>query len=83
MRRTKILSVSLPEETYKVVSNLAKTEGKTKSEFIRSVVNLKRKSDWREGWKSLRKLGEDTGIKFNIKNEDDIDRLIHEFRGET
>ena len=83
MRRTKILSVSLPEETFKVIGELAKIEGKTKSEFIRSVVSLKRKTDWREEGKRLRKLGEETSIKFNIKNEDDIDRPIHECRGET
>ncbi|MDI6791777.1 MAG: hypothetical protein QME81_02755 [bacterium] len=31
----------------------------------------------------IRKWGEETAKKFNIKTEEDVDRIIHEFREEA
>ena len=33
-------------------------------------------------WQSIRKRGEETAKAFGIRNEEDVDRLIHNFRRE-
>jgi hypothetical protein len=47
----------------------------SKSELLRRALDLFLASELR--WQQIRKWGEETSEKLNIKDEDDIDRIIH------
>ena len=79
-RNTKIVNLSLPQETYKQVQELADQMGVSKSEVLREA--LKRYVASERRWRQIRQWGEEAAKKLNIRDEDDIDRVIHEFRQE-
>ena len=79
MRTTKTWSISLPPKLEKEAEKAAKEEHRTKSELIREA--LRRYLEGRQ----LRKL-QAYGVK-RVKelgnvNEDDVNRLVHEYRSD-
>ena len=80
-RRTKIVNLSLPPEIYEEVKRLAELKGTSKSEILREA--LKRYIASEARWLRIRRWGEETALKLGIKDEDDVDRLIHEMREEA
>jgi len=79
-RTTKIVNFSLPPEIYKEVEELAKQREISKSQILREALKQYIASERR--WQQIRKWGEKTAKRLGIKNEDDVDRIIHEFREE-
>ncbi len=79
-RTTKIVNFSLPPEIYKEVEELAKQREISKSQILREALKQYIASERR--WQQIRKWGEETAKRLGIKNEDDVDRIIHEFREE-
>jgi predicted transcriptional regulator len=79
-RKTKIAKLSLPQDIYVQLEELADQMGISKSEFLRKALKQYVASEMR--WQRIRKWGEETAKRMNIKDEDDVDRIIHEFRRE-
>jgi len=79
MKRSKAISITLPEPMLKKAENLAKRENRTMSEFFRET--LRRYIEIRSGWEKFNAYGQAQAKKLGIK-ESDVDRLIHEARRE-
>ena len=73
-RTTKILNVSLDPKLYKEIEETAKVESRTKSELVREAV---RQYVANKSWVQIRKWGNETAFKLSIKDEEDIDRILH------
>jgi len=78
LRTTKIQTLSLPPEMVKQIEKLAKEEGMTKSELFREAARqyIKRKR-----WEKIREYGARKAAELGIK-EEDVERLIDEYRSE-
>ncbi len=76
----KKVSLSLPQEMYDQMEELSQQIGISKSEFMRQALDIFIMSETR--WQKIREWGEQTAKELNIKDEDDVDRIIHELRKE-
>ena len=56
----------------------AETEARSRSELIREVT--RRYIENMEEWQSLREYGREVAKKMGIKSEEDVNRLVHEYR---
>jgi len=79
-RTTKIVNFSLQPEVYRQVDELAKQKKTSRSEVLRQALKQYVASERR--WQRIREWGEKTAKRLGIKNEDDVERLIHEYRKE-
>ena len=79
-RTTKIVNFSLPPEIYKQVEELAKQKETSKSQVLREALKQYVASEKR--WQQIRKWGEETTKRLGIKDEDDVERIIDEYRQE-
>jgi len=79
MRTTKTWSISLPPKLEKEAERAAKEEHRTKSELIREA--LRRYLDGRS-LKKLQAYGAKRAGDLGIVSEDDVDRLVHDYRGD-
>jgi metal-responsive CopG/Arc/MetJ family transcriptional regulator len=77
MRASKILSISVPPSLWDEIGKLAEKEQMTRSELLRVAAREYIRS---RTWVDLRKKGVKTALKFGIKTESDVDRIIHEMR---
>ncbi len=77
MRTTKIMTLSLPPEMVKEVERIVKEENRTKSELFREAlrryINDKR-------WLQIRQWGLKISRKLEVSTEEDVDKLIHQYR---
>ena len=78
MRVTRTISISLPPEMLKEAERVAKEEGRTKSELVREA--LRRYIRARE-WEEITAYGRTKARELGIR-EEDVDRIIHEYRAE-
>ena len=79
-RTTEIVSLSFPKRMVKQIDKMTQEEGKTRSEFFRETV--RQYIEDRE-WKKLFRYGEIKARELNITDENDVERLIDEYRTET
>lgn len=79
-RTTEIVSLSFPRRMVKQIDKMTQEEGKTRSEFFRETV--RQYIEDRE-WKKIFRYGEMKARELNITDEDDVERLIDEYRTET
>jgi len=77
MRSSRILSISVPPSLWDEIGKLAEKEQMTRSELLRVAAREYIRS---RTWVELRKKGVKTALKFGIKTESDVDRIIHEMR---
>jgi metal-responsive CopG/Arc/MetJ family transcriptional regulator len=80
-RTTKIVNFSLPPDIYGEIEKVAKEKGTSRSQILREALKQYLTSEKR--WQRIREWGEETRERLGIKDENDIDRLIHEFREEN
>ena len=75
---TQIINISLPKELLEEIDKRAQQESRSRSELLREAarVYLRRISSWDE----IYKLGRKTAKKFGIKTEEDVYRVIQDFR---
>lgn len=76
-RNTAVLSISVPQDMMVSITKWAKLERKTKTEVIKEAISWYRKWKFNKDWAYLRKQGEETRKKFNLKTEDDLYEFIH------
>ncbi len=77
MRTTKVMTLSLPPEMVKEVERIVKEENRTKSELfreaLRKYINDKR-------WLQIRQWGLKISRELEVSTEEDVDKLIHQYR---
>lgn len=74
----KILNISLPEELYAAVDDLAAEENKSKAELAREI--LREYITKRERWALLRSWGEQTVQVDKLADANEVENIIHDFR---
>ena len=79
-RHTKIVNLSLPFDVYENVDELAQQRGISKSELLRDA--LKHYVVAEKRWRQIYRWGEESARLLDIRDEADVDRLIHQFRRE-
>ncbi len=77
MRTTKTWSISLPPKLEKEAERAAREENRTKSELIREA--LRRYLEARR-FRKLQAYGAKMARELGIVSEEDVDRLVHEYR---
>ena len=79
-RTTKIIDFSLPPEIYKEVEELARQRETSRSQVLRKALKQYVASERR--WQQIRKWGGETAKRLEIKDEDDVERIIHQYQEE-
>ena len=74
-RSTKILNISLSEKIYKNIENMAAEESRTKSDLVREAF---RQYVSNKRWARIRQWGDETARKMSIRDEKDIEKILHE-----
>lgn len=76
--KTQTLNIALPRKLVQKVDTFAAKEYRNRSELIREAlrVYLQEKEEWEE----LFRYGKQRAAKLGIKTEQDIDRIVSEFR---
>ena len=79
-RKTKVISISVPEVLAEELDRMAEEEGVSKSELVRLMVRSYKRDRAEEAFLRLqRELG--PGLRAaGIKTEEDVDRLVFEDR---
>ena len=77
---TVTINLSLPAEFLKMIDRQAKSERRTRSEFLREAARERLMRD--QKWKELQRYGAAQAKKMGIKTEEDVYQLIQEFRRE-
>ena len=74
-RSTKILNISLDPELYEQILETAKQECRTKSDLI---IEAFRTYAANKEWSLIRKWGSQSAQSLKIKDENDIDNILHD-----
>ncbi len=76
--QTQTFNIALPKDLVKRVDQVAKNEYRNRSEFIREAlrVYLARM----EKWDQILKMGKKYGKKLGIKSEEDVNKIVSEYR---
>ena len=77
---TVTFNLSMPAEFLKLIDRQAKSERRTRSEFLREAARERLMRE--KKWKELQRYGAAQAKKMGIKTEEDVYRLIQEFRKE-
>ena len=80
MEEEQTVTFSLPSGMIGEVDRLAKEGRATRDEILKSALNQYFRSH--EVWKQIFERGEEWAKELGIRNEEDVDKLIHEFRRE-
>jgi len=74
-RSTKILNISLSPELYNKIEKTAEEESRTKSDMIREAF---RQYSSNKKWAQIREWGDETALKMKIRDEKDIENILHD-----
>lgn len=72
------LNISLPKDLVKRADSLAKTEYKTRSELIKTALMAYLKNI--SAWEDIFVYGDKIGKKMGIKSEEDVNKIVEEYR---
>ncbi len=73
-------NLSMPSDLLKLVDKQAKSEHRSRSELFRDAAREYILRD--KKWKSLQRYGAAQAKKMGLRTEEDVVRMIHEFRKE-
>ena len=68
-----IINISMPPAMAKRVKQVAKEENRTQSELLREAFRV---YEFKRDWAKIRTWGQETAKKFNIKTDDDVERIL-------
>ncbi|MEA2015520.1 MAG: ribbon-helix-helix protein, CopG family [Actinomycetota bacterium] len=71
-RKTKVISISLPEEMAEELEDLSKAKGRTKTDLIKEMFKTYNELTAEKEWSELFKSGRETAKNFKIKNDEDL-----------
>ena len=80
MEDEKTITLSLPPRMLDEIDRLAKEEQATRDEILKAA--LRQYFQNQQVWKQIFQQGEKWARELGIRNEEDVDKLIHEFREE-
>ena len=80
MGKYKVVTLSMPEDIYEQADEIAKEEGRTRSELFREALRLY--VDTRK-WRKLQRETAERARSLGITSEDDVERIIGELREQT
>jgi metal-responsive CopG/Arc/MetJ family transcriptional regulator len=78
MRNTKVVSVSLPAEMLEAAQIMAWQENRTMSELVREALRVYQRE--RQAWQGIFAYGRASAKRLGIKDEQDVVRIIREYR---
>ena len=76
--QTQTLNIALPSDLVKRVDERAKKDYKNRSELIREALRIYLQ-DIQE-WEEIFEYGKKVGKKMGIKSEEDVNKIVYEFR---
>lgn len=76
--QTQTLNISLPKDLVKRVDEVANKEYRNRSELIREAV--RRYLEDQKEWQQIFKAGEKAMQEMGIKSEEEVDRIVYEYR---
>lgn len=76
--QTQTLNISLPKELVKKVDQLANKEYRNRSDLVRQALRIY--LERRMAWDKIFEAGEKAAKRMGIKNEEEIDKIVYEFR---
>lgn len=76
--QTQTLNIALPKELVKKVDQVAKNEYRNRSELIREALRIYLKD--LQQWDEIFEYGRKMGKKMGIKSEEDVNKIVYEFR---
>jgi metal-responsive CopG/Arc/MetJ family transcriptional regulator len=79
-RRTKVISISVPEVLAEELDRMAEEEGVSKSELVRLMVRSYKRERAEEELLRLQRIFAPRMRAAGIKTEEDVDRLVFEDR---
>jgi metal-responsive CopG/Arc/MetJ family transcriptional regulator len=79
MRTTKVLSITLPEAMLEQAKKRAKKENRTVSELVREALRQYEATRWLD---DIRPYAEERARAAGVLTEEDVNRVIHEYREE-
>ncbi len=80
---SKTLNIVLPEELLKQADALAKKEFRNRSELIREALRVYIQKTEQVEWEDLLRYGRAKGRKLGIKSEEDVEKIVRDFRREN
>lgn len=79
---TTTITIELPIDLANRFEELAKFAGKTESQLFQDMFDIYEEMTAEREWQELRRYGSQKAKEQGITSEQDINRLIHEFRAE-
>jgi metal-responsive CopG/Arc/MetJ family transcriptional regulator len=79
MRKTRVLTLSIQPAIAREMETFVKKDGMTRSEFLREAV---REYIRRRKWEKIRLYAARKAVRLGLRNEEDIERLVDEYRTE-
>ena len=76
--QTQTLNIALPRDLVKKVDEVARREYRNRSELIRQALNSY--IEKRTRWEIILAEGKEYGKKMGIKSEEDVNRIVREYR---
>ena len=76
--QTQTFNISLPQELVTRMDGVAKREYRNRSELIREALRTYLRKQ--ESWEQIYAYGRRVAKKMNIKSEEDVNRIVYEFR---
>ena len=75
-RKTRVISISLPEEMADQLENMSKTKGRTKTDLIKEMFKSYNETIAEKEWSDLFRFGRETAKNFKIKDEEELLKFI-------
>ncbi len=79
-RERVVVNMSVPPEIYALLDKTAREKKISRSELLRRSFKQYIASEKR--WQMIRAWGAESARKMNLKDERDLERIIHEYRAE-
>lgn len=80
-RNAVTIGFSVPPEVARMVEEIAEREGKSKSQLFRDMVRTYERERQLSIFEELSAYGREKAEELGIRSEEDVERIIHEFRG--
>ena len=77
-RKTKVISISLPQNIAEQLEDMTKSQGKTKTDLFKEMFKNYNERIAEKEWAELFKFGKETAEKFEIRDEEELFKILNE-----